>query len=165
MESGSLRVWNGTSWYEDVTGGAVQDMQCCKNPATTTTSSASACFTPPTGYTPSATPPALPATAKYQSKSLLADGTVNDGIYGYAGQVFPCDNCYYSGPKANQTNPITFKIPLNAGATGSGKYYAFDILNNNYWINMAYLNVELKIYFDNVVKKSLTSANLNFTTW
>lgn len=36
MESGSLRVWNGTSWYEDITGGAVQDMQCCKNPTTTT---------------------------------------------------------------------------------------------------------------------------------
>lgn len=133
-------------------------------PASTTTS-AVACFTPPVGYTPAATPPALPATAKYQTTSLLSNGTVNDGIAGYVSQPFPCDNCYYAGPKAGQANPIIFKIPSNAGATGSGKYYAFDILNNNYWINMAYLNVDLKIYFDNVVKKSLVSANLNFITW
>lgn len=30
---------------------------------------------------------------------------------------------------------------------------------------MAYLNVDHKIYFDNVVKKSLTSANVNFSIW
>ena len=90
---------------------------------------------------------------------------MNDGIYGYVGQTFPCDNCYYVGPKVGQANPITFKIPSIAGATGSGKYYAFDILNNNYWINMAYLNVDIKIYFDNVVKKSLVSPNVNLMTW
>lgn len=31
MESGSLRIWNGTAWYEDITGGAVKNMQCCNN--------------------------------------------------------------------------------------------------------------------------------------
>ena len=43
MQSGSLRVWNGTSWYEDITGGAVQDMQCCK---VSNVSSGNQCVTP-----------------------------------------------------------------------------------------------------------------------
>lgn len=77
-------------------------------------SAGGSCFTPNPSYVPAATPPALPATAKYQSTSLLADGTVNVGIAGYLSQPFPCDNCYYVGPKAGQANPITFKIPTNA---------------------------------------------------
>jgi hypothetical protein len=46
MESGSLRVWNGTAWNEDVTGGAVQDMQCCKNPTTSSSTSGQVCNVP-----------------------------------------------------------------------------------------------------------------------
>lgn len=74
-------------------------------------SSTATCYTPPAGYTPPATPPALPATAKYHPTSLLSDGTVNSGIAGYLTQPFPCDNCYYVGPKTGQPNPITFKLP------------------------------------------------------
>lgn len=46
MQSGSLRVWNGTSWYEDITGGAVQDMQCCKNPTASSSTSGQVCNVP-----------------------------------------------------------------------------------------------------------------------
>lgn len=78
-------------------------------------STTASCYTPPANYTPPATPPALPATAKYHQTSLLSNGTVNTGIDGYLSQPFPCDNCYYVGPKTGQPNPITFKIPSTAG--------------------------------------------------
>lgn len=123
------------------------------------------CFTPPANYTPSPTPPALPATAKYQSKSLLADGTVNDGIYSYLGGTFPCDNCSYPTLKTGQTNPITFKIPSTAGLTGQGKYYAFDIINNTVFINMCFDNVNLRIFFDDVLKHSFTTNRISINAW
>lgn len=40
--SSSCRLWNGTSWYEDVACVAASGLQCCQNPAPTTNQ----CITP-----------------------------------------------------------------------------------------------------------------------
>lgn len=159
--SSSCRLWNGTSWYEDVACVAASGLQCCKNPTTTT-----ACFTPPTGYTPSSTPPAIPSTAKYYASSQLADGTVNNGMtttWPAVGNVLPCASCSTPTAKAGQPNPISLNIPACGGPTTSGaqitKYYAFDIIDTSKLINMAYINVDLKIFFDNVLKHSFQVAS------
>jgi hypothetical protein len=77
--------------------------------------------------------------------------------------TYPSSNIHTPRQKSGQITPIDLKIPAcggpSTGATQTSKYYAFDIVDTSYFINMAYTGVDLKIFFDSVQKHSFSVAS------